>query len=309
MNEYPDLNYMRHKNDIDIDTAIQKERMKPTNIKKTKSRVSYHWSPKRRREMREEGDLMTGYYSERFIKDVIKDISERRISFREGEDYLKDFGYSLQVQTEPDHNHEQITAHRITEEVATPITEEVDEEKEERVLHKEFMLGKDLIREAANHITEESLLDLASDNHLSSNDQNLARTFLGLLELINYGNPKKYHSWHRVQSSLGFTQDWIDKIDDFEIMIERYTFSKDLIQKLKTEFTKYAQYSSEKAYVANIREYLCEAFCLLDILEELRISKSPKKISNASPPKFERFDERSIKNKEVDQIIREHASP
>ena len=134
--ENPDLNYMRHKNDIGIDTAIQRERMKPSNIKKTKSRVSYHWSPKRRREMREEGDLMTGYYTERFIKDVIKDISEKQITFEEGEDYLKEFGYDLKAEKNPITGSEELTAQKISEEEASPVHH--DDEKD-RALHREFM--------------------------------------------------------------------------------------------------------------------------------------------------------------------------
>ena len=73
ISDFPDLNYQRHKQDIMIDTAIQKERMNPKNINSTKSRVSYHWSPKRRKEMQKESEYMTGYYTDKLIKDIVND--------------------------------------------------------------------------------------------------------------------------------------------------------------------------------------------------------------------------------------------
>ncbi|CAI2362035.1 unnamed protein product [Moneuplotes crassus] len=292
-----DMSYSRHKQDIDIDTAIQKERMKPSNIKKTQSRVSYHWSPKRRREMKQEGEIMTIYYTEKFIKDVIKDISEKKITATEGEDYLKDFGYDMHMDKNPETGEEEITVSKITEEAQPPAETDEAKAKEERVLNKEFSLGKDLIREAANHITEESLRDLVADNDLSPADQSIIKTFIGLLELINHGKPKEYLAWHRIQTSLSFTEDWINRIDDFETMIEHYTFPQELINGYKEEFKRHAQLSSDKAYVSNLREYLCEAFCLLDILEEIKLNKSHKTASK-SPAKFEKINERSHKNKD-----------
>jgi hypothetical protein len=128
--DYPDLDYARHRQDIEIDKAIQKERMKEKNIKNTKSRVSYHWSPKRRKEMREESDTMTHYYTERFIKDVLKDIHERNLTRTQGTEYLKEFGYDLKVQTDPDSGMEEFAAVKTVEEV-------VEAESPQKVIEEE----------------------------------------------------------------------------------------------------------------------------------------------------------------------------
>jgi hypothetical protein len=294
---HPDLNYNRYRDDVMMDTAIHKERMKAKNINKTKSRVNFHWSPKRRREMREEGNYMTNHYAERFIKDVIKDVHDRRISYREGEEYLHDVGYDLELNSSPsgvDH----ITAVRIAEEDV--LSESPVNEGQEKVLHKELMLGKDLIRTASNHITGQSIFDLAHDNLLSIDDQQIVKTFIGLLELVNLGRPNSYPTWYKVQSSLSCTRDWIDKIDDFERMIEHYSYSQREVSAYKDSFKKYAQKTSNKLYVSNIREFLCEAFCLLDIVNELRAVRSPTvEKSNQSPAKHEKLENRSsVKAKE-----------
>lgn len=288
---YPDLNYMRHRTDVSIDHAIHNERMKVKNINKTKSRVNYHWSPKRRREMKAEGDYMTGFYTERFIKDVIKDIHGRRITFREGEDYLKDFGYDLELNRDPsgvDH----IAAVRTADEIVS--SETPKEEGQEKVLYKEYLLGKDLIRKAAHHITEESLLDLAHDHLLSYDDQQIVRTFIGLLELVNLGRTKSYPTWYTVQSSLELTRDWIHKIDDFELMIEHYTYTQGEVSEYKENFKTYAQNTSNKGHIINIREFLCEAFCLLDIVNELKAARSSSAKTEKSPAKFERLENRTV---------------
>lgn len=306
INDIPDMSYVRHKNDIEIDTAIQKERMKTKNLNKTKSRVSYHWSPKRRKEMKEESDYMTSYYTERFIKDVIKDIHDQKLTLQEGERYLRDFGYDLQVRTDTATGREEITAVKTSEEAESAKPKmTTEDENNERVLEKELMLGKDLIRRAAGAITEESLLEVASDYHLSNDDRELIKVFIGLLELINHGRSHHYPTWTKVQSELGFTRDWIHRVDDFERMIEHYAYPHYKVNDFKNSFTRYAQHSSNKPYVTNIREYLCEAFCLLDILNELRDLRSPKK----APSRYEIFEERSLGNKQVDEIIREHSSP
>lgn len=201
LSDFPDLHYQRHKQDVMIDTAIQKERMNPDNIKKAKSRVSYHWSPKRRREMQKESDYMTGYYTERFIRDVIKDIHDRHITLREGEDYLKDFGYNLEVEKNQNTGAEEIRA-VFTEEVkvaepaqvasAAPTNGEESkpentEENSKTILRKELALGRELLKKAALNISEESLLDLASDDYLTYSDEQITRVFVELLELINLG--------------------------------------------------------------------------------------------------------------------------
>jgi hypothetical protein len=263
--DYPDLDYARHRQDIEIDKAIQKERMKEKNIKNTKSRVSYHWSPKRRKEMREESDTMTHYYTERFIKDVLKDIDERNLTRTQGTEYLKEFGYDLKVQTDPDSGIEEFTAVKTVEEVVKAespqkvIEEEQfpkEKESDERVLLKELALGKDLLRRAGCNISEESLLELTSDYYLNSDDQQLVRVFMGLLELANHGEQIYYPTWTKVQSELGYTNDWIKRIDNFENMVEHYTIPKYKIEDMRKSFQRYAQYTSDKPYIKNIQEYL-----------------------------------------------------
>jgi len=73
---------------------------------------------------------------------------------------------------------------------------------------------------------------------------------------VNHGKPRTYATWARVQSVLGFTKDWIDSIDDFEVMIEHYTFPPKLVSKYRECFKEHAKKSSEKPYVSNIREFL-----------------------------------------------------
>lgn len=124
------------------------------------------------------------------------------------------------------------------------------------ILRKELDIGKGLLKKAALTITEESLLDLSSDNLLVEDDQQVVKVFMGILELINFGEQKHYASWSRVQSELGFTSEWLHRVDEFERMIEHHKCSENQLDDLKKRFSNHAQYSSNKNYVNNIREFM-----------------------------------------------------
>ena len=239
------------------------------NRDQPKSRVDDHWSPKRREQMRDADDKSTEYYTERFIKDVLKDVQENNLTIQEGKDYLKEFSYDLEVRKDPA-GFTEYSAVKISEaEVASPSPSperahpqqefgklESGVKNDENILRKELAIGKDLLKNASLGISEESLLDLSSDNHLTVDDQEVIKVFMGLLELVNHGKQMHYPSWSRIQSELGFTSDWLHRIDEFERMIEHYTYPKFKLDDLKRTFTKHAQFSSNKEYVTNVREFM-----------------------------------------------------
>lgn len=70
------------------------------------------------------------------------------------------------------------------------------------------------------------------------------------------GRAFSYPSWIKIRTELRFAREWINRVDDFELMIERYAYSQKKIDDLKQIFTRNAQDTSSKPYVSNIREYL-----------------------------------------------------
>jgi hypothetical protein len=269
--------------------------MSPKNIKKINSKVSYHWSPKRRREMQVEADIMTGYYGYGFIYDIVRDVTLRRLSYDEGRRHLLKHGFELK-KNEPTST-EKFRASPLRRGDRTEVYQESPITDNKRTLLKELNLGKDLLNKAAKNITESTLLDISSDNNITWADQQLIRSFISVLELINNGRVEYYPDWAVIQSELKSTNFWLTKVDNLEYMIDEYAFSYYKIDELKQNFTRLAPDSSNKAYVATIREFLLEAFCLIDIVEELR---GYSKLRSSS---YYTYDST------VDRIVREHSSP
>ena len=54
-----DLAYLRAKTEVQVSHEEHRFRMQPKNVYKTKSIVSYHWSPKKRREMQQRVNKIT----------------------------------------------------------------------------------------------------------------------------------------------------------------------------------------------------------------------------------------------------------
>ena len=274
----------KYRTDAHINKEILKERMSPKNIKKNvKSRVSYHWDKKRQKEMKTESDYMSGYYTYGIIYEILRDVNLRRVSVEDARNQLEEHGYKLKA------NEEGATQkYRVS-----PLRSGA--RGDERVQIKEYRLCVQNLRNAANRITDQSLLDLINDKNLSIPDQILGKIFIGILELVNDGKSDNYPTWSKVKSELEDTTTWIRKVDSLESLVGDYTLSDNRIDELKNKFIRYNEEISDKPYVTNIKDFLSEALVYIEIVHELRGVRQTDTIedSNNFNSTFERLAKES----------------
>ena len=146
---------------------------------------------------------------------------------------------------------------------------------------------------------------MASDDYLTYADEQILRVFIELLELISLGKCFVYSTLTNLRRELRYTRDWIHRIDDFVYMIEKYSYPEYKMDELRQRFTRNSSEVSTKPYVTNIREYLWEAFCLIDIISEIRGNKT--KTVRITENQYE--DVNIDTNEVINKIIKESKSP
>ena len=70
--------YLRAKTEVMVNAEELRYRMKPKNIYKTKSIVSYHWSPKKRRQMQKRVNKITEPIENQTLDEIWESIKERK---------------------------------------------------------------------------------------------------------------------------------------------------------------------------------------------------------------------------------------
>ena len=82
---HQDVAYLRAKTEVMVNHEEHRYRMEPKNVYKTKSVVSYHWSPKKRREMQQRVNRVTEPIENQTLDEVWETIKERKAARAEGD--------------------------------------------------------------------------------------------------------------------------------------------------------------------------------------------------------------------------------
>ena len=333
-----DVAYLRVKTEVAVNHEEHRYRMQPKNIRKVKSIVNYHWSPKKRRQMQKKINRVTEPIENQTLDEVWETIRARKESKLDVSDVLGRLNlsrsYQAVIEETPETKKKSPTrAQRfpreevkvVTEEVAPapePQTYEVHEvrssppppepqeirssppaqtsppagqvlstqnvekkdwsfEADSDILTKELELGKDLLVKASDKIDEaylKSLSDSANTN-LIDQEKELVIIFLNILDLVNEGTYSADLTWDQASEKIQNQANTVHKIKNFAVLVENQRVNAGDVIDIKNRFISASPPAENASGQADpIRDFLCEFFCLVDIVEELRIGTSPEKL-------------------------------
>jgi hypothetical protein len=150
------------------------------------------------------------------------------------------------------------------------------------VLEKELDLARDLIDKALARITKADLEAIAKEE-LTEDDHALTDLVLRLLDLFNDGE-QSAHDWATNKERLSNNAaSIIHKLKNYSVLAESNAATHDEeIRALKDEFIRASSSQEHTASIEPLREFLCEAFCLIDIINELN-NATPEKAHRGNP--------------------------
>jgi len=136
------------------------------------------------------------------------------------------------------------------------------------VLDKELELGRDLILKATEKVTQEYLESLGANTTLTEADQGLVDILFRLLDLVSDGESNSA-SWEVNSKRLrDNAKQVVHKMRNYPVIVQSQAIEGH--HEVKDEFI--AASGQEGITVESmeaLREFLCEAFCMIDIVEEL----------------------------------------
>lgn len=134
------------------------------------------------------------------------------------------------------------------------------------VLLKELALGKELLDKAIANITSEYLSNLSNHDDASVNEINCSNVFLKLVGHLNgTDNSEENKTWENISKQLN--NSILAQINTVSDKIESGSYDIDTVNSLKNEFKDRSDDNHDIMH--NIKEFLCEAFCLIEIVEEI----------------------------------------
>ncbi|CAI2383911.1 unnamed protein product [Moneuplotes crassus] len=156
------------------------------------------------------------------------------------------------------------------------------------ILQKEYELGRELLHKAGDKITSDNYRELARIQSLNEYDYKILQIMFSLLFSIRNKSDCIINSLDRIDHMLNDCGEVLLLQSDFDLMIEKNHFSSKSTVQFRDEFVKVSPYNSANPTISCIKEYLCEAFCLIDIIEEIKgfeakIAENVPKISKDSP--------------------------
>lgn len=137
-----------------------------------------------------------------------------------------------------------------------------------QVLEKEFSLGKDLLDKAVSNINQDCFDRLV--NYQGANEEELetANVFFKVLAMLNNSDSETVDEWANLP---GFNEVTLTQLEGVATKIEGGNFEKEKVDKLREEFK---MKNDENQDIQNLREFLCESFCLIEIVQELHELKN-----------------------------------
>ena len=153
------------------------------------------------------------------------------------------------------------------------------------ILLKELELNKGLIAKGIEKLSPEFIAKAVEQKELTEEDHKLFEILLQLVSLVSSGKLRTFSDWAEVKQSLLDQKEVLrHQLHNYAILVENGRIADEDIKTLKEDFTD-AQ-PSEKGVpgIFDLRELLCEAFCLVDILNEIQMSLSPERRHTPSVP-------------------------
>ena len=133
------------------------------------------------------------------------------------------------------------------------------------VLKKEFGLSKGLLDQAAGNINSDYFKKLSDHTSDTPEDLNAVNVFLDLVNYLNGSEFESYTSW--AEATAKMDDQLAEKAKNLPSKIEDREYNKNAINDLKERFKDRSDDQNDLLH--HIKEYLCEAFCLIEIIEEL----------------------------------------
>ena len=140
------------------------------------------------------------------------------------------------------------------------------------VLNKEFTLGKDLLEKAIRNIDDDCLNNLKNHQDASQHDVNSANVFFKVLNMLNNTDEQDYENWEQISDN--FNEGLKEDLQNAPDQIERGNFDKSKVDSLREQFRMKSDAPEEAQSIRNLKEFLCEAFCLIEIVQELNELKA-----------------------------------
>lgn len=148
-------------------------------------------------------------------------------------------------------------------------------------LIKEYELGKHLIGRASDKISAQMYTNITSDKHLNNNDHRIVQIFLSLLLTARDNEDRTVSTWTDALEILAEPRLIHSLQESFAELIQDENFASSNTIIFRDAFVEESPYDPKNYIINSIKEYLCEAFWLIDILEELKqnghIIKSERK--------------------------------
>lgn len=136
------------------------------------------------------------------------------------------------------------------------------------VLQKEFALGKDLLQKAIDNINRDYINALARHRDAADHEISTGRVFLKMLSMLSGRDLEgALDNWEEL--SQHFDESLQGRLERVPDQIEDRRYNKDEVDKLREDFKMKAGAEEERGVMHNVKEFLCEAFCLIEIVEEL----------------------------------------
>lgn len=245
--------FMMAKSMIMMNAEIHKERMKPENIYKEIGRDQWEYA--------NEGHVRTG---NKWNHNVMN--SENYNQQAQNVEASDEGDDSLMRATGPSGAGK--TMATIREFHGSPLTEEnvigYNEYSNIEVLEKEFSLGKNLLEKAIDNL-EGSINNLNDHSDPSEEDLSTANIFFKILSMLDNEDFESVGSWKEI---TGFNEEIMPTLKQVPNKIEEGKFEKEKVDVLRDDF-KMRSEENEHPDIKNLKEFLCEAFCLIEIIQEL----------------------------------------
>jgi hypothetical protein len=290
-----DIAFLRAKTEVDVNHEEHRYRMEPRNINKVRSIVNYHWSPKKRREMQNRVNRITEPIENQTLEEVWETIKQRKEAKLDVTDILSGLNITRSYQ-EVERPRATVTKTSVSpSKKTTTVTHQIKVQKspsptkhetndwsfveDNEILIQELGLGKDLLSKAIIKITPELLSEIASSQSLSDDDKKLVSIMTAFVHYAADPQHNDNFNWEDSRKTI--------LENSYLVLHELKNFSDNVINRrihgnqvsaLKDTFIS-CSCNENPMIIDPIREFLCEAFCLIDILDEIQLNQSPDKRS------------------------------
>ncbi len=252
--------FMLAKSMIMMNSEIHKERMKPKNIYADIGRDQYEYT--------QDKYIGTGKGWNRNVLDAQNEQTMyQNDEVAESDTLMRATGPAGAIQT----------TGSFPEGMQSPLTEAnlavANDYEKVGNLERELILCKELVEKAIENLNEEAMENLKNHSNASEEDLSYANVLFKMLAMLDDEETESVENWDDL---TGFNTDTINKLRNVSHKIEDRNFDRDQVDSLKEEFkiknqeNDEAEGEHENVDIQNLKEFLLEAFCLIEIVQEIQ---------------------------------------